>query len=137
MSITSLHLNGPHKMPFALRDASKVELDNLEAKGILRKLRDCGITEWLSGASFVVELSRGMRLVTNLVQLNKVVKRLAHPFAPVGDMLNSLDSRARFFVTLDCVGGYLGAPFLAVTVNQSLVPIVNGRNHDAHSNPTI
>ena len=28
-------------MPFALRDTSKAGLDNLEAKGILRKLRDC------------------------------------------------------------------------------------------------
>ena len=96
VSIKFLHLNGPYKMPFALRDTSKAELDNLEAKGILRKLRDCESIEWLSVASFVVEPSRGMRLVTNLVQLNKVVKKIAHLFTPVGDILNLLDSRAKF-----------------------------------------
>ena len=73
------------------------------AKGVLRKLEEGEITEWLSGASFVVKPSGGMRLVTDLVHLNRAVKRPTHPFAPVNDILSSLDSKAKFFVTLDCV----------------------------------
>ena len=90
----------------ALRDGAKAELDNLVAKGVLRKLEEGEITKWLSGASFVVKPSGGMRLVTDLVHLNRAVKRPTHPFAPVNDILSSLDSKAKFFVTLDCVGGY-------------------------------
>ena len=104
--IKPLHLNVPRKTPFALRDGAKAELDSLVAKGILRKLTEGEVTEWLSGASFVVKPSGGMRLVTDLVRLNQSVKRPTHPFAPVNDILSSLDPKAQFFVTLDCVGGY-------------------------------
>ena len=76
------------------------------AKGVLRKLEEGEITKWLSGASFVVKPSGGMRLVTDLVHLNRAVKRPTHPLAPVNDILSSLDARAKFFVTLDLVGGY-------------------------------
>ena len=54
----------------------------------------------------MVKPSGGMRLVTDLVHLNRAVKCPTHPFAPVNDILSSLDSKAKFFVTLDCVGGY-------------------------------
>ena len=47
-----------------------------------------------------------MCLVTDLVHQNRVVKCPTHPFAPVNDILSSLDSKAKFFVTLDCVSVY-------------------------------
>ena len=73
--IKPLHLTVPRKTPFALRDGAKAERDSLVAKGVLRKLKEGEITEWLSGASFVVKPSGGMRLVTDLVHLNRAVKR--------------------------------------------------------------
>ena len=54
----------------------------------------------------MVKTSGGMCLVTDLVHLNRAVKRPTHLFAPVNDILSSLDLKAKFFVTLDCVGGY-------------------------------
>ena len=76
------------------------------AKEVLKKLKEGKITEWLSVASFVVKLSGGMRMVTDLVHLNRAVKRPTLPFAPMNDILSALDSKVKFFVTLDCVSRY-------------------------------
>ena len=73
--IKALHLNVPCK--------TKAELDRLVAKGILRWLKKGDVTEWLSEASFMIKPSRGMRLVTYLVHLNRAVERPTQPFALV------------------------------------------------------
>ena len=57
-------------------------------------------------ASFVVKPSGGLRLVTDMVQLNKVVQQPTHPFSPVQDILIYIEAGAKYFFTLDCLGGY-------------------------------
>ena len=81
-------------------------MDRLVPKGILRWLNEGDITDWLSGTSFVIKLSRGMRLVTNLVDLNRTVQHPIHPFAPFNEILCLIDPEAKYYVTLDCLGGH-------------------------------
>ena len=46
----------------------------------------------------MVKPSGGMRLATDLVHLNRAVKHPIQPFAPVNDILSSLDLKVNFFV---------------------------------------
>ena len=92
--------------PYTLRDRAKAKLDRLVAKGILRWLNEGKITEGLSGPSFVIKPGRGMRLETDLVNLNRALQCPTHPFSPINDILSLIDAEAKYFVTLDCLGGY-------------------------------
>ena len=47
-----------------------------------------------------------MRLVVDLVQLNKHVKRPVHPFMSPKDIINQIESGAKYFATLDAMSGY-------------------------------
>ena len=94
--INSLHLKVARKTPFGPIDGAKPELDRLMAKGVLCWLKEGEATEWLSGASFVVKPRGGLRLVTDLVPLNRDVKRPTLQFAPVQDIFNSLGADANF-----------------------------------------
>ena len=49
---------------------------------------------------FVAKLDGGMRLVADLVQLNKFVKRLVHQFMSAKDIINQIESDAKYFATL-------------------------------------
>ena len=48
----------------------------------------------------------GLRLVTDLAHLNRAVQRPTHPFQPVNDILSSIEAGSKYFITLDCLGGY-------------------------------
>ena len=87
------------------RSLCKQELQRLVDKGILRWLEKVEVTEWLSGASFVVKPSRGLQLVTDLVHLNRVVQRPTHPFQLVNGILSSIELGSKYFVTLNALGG--------------------------------
>ena len=49
------------------------------------------VTDWLSGASFVVKPLGGLRLVTDLVHLNRAVQCPTHSFQPVNDILSLIE----------------------------------------------
>ena len=56
--------------------------------------------------SFVAKPDGGMRLVADLVHLNKFVKRPIHPFMSAKDIINQIESDAKYFATLDAKSGY-------------------------------
>ena len=77
--IQPIHVNTPRRTAYAHQKAAKAELDRLVHLGVLKKVE--GGSEWISPMSFVTKPDGGMRLVADLVQLNKFVKRLVHPFS--------------------------------------------------------
>ena len=54
--------------------------------------------------SFVAKPNGGMRLVADLVYLNKHVKRPIHPFMSAKDIINQIESNAKYFTMLDKSG---------------------------------
>ena len=56
--------------------------------------------------SFVPKPNGTMRLVADLVQPNKHVKRPIHPFMSPKDIINQIESGAKYFATLDAMSGY-------------------------------
>ena len=47
-----------------------------------------------------------VRLVTDYIDLNAVLKRPIHPFPSAGDIMRKVPGTARFFAKLDAVHGY-------------------------------
>ena len=56
--------------------------------------------------SFAAKPDGGMRLVADLVHLNKHGKRLIHLFMSLKDIINQSESDAKYFATLDAKTGY-------------------------------
>ena len=79
----------PRKTPYSYKGASKAKLDKLVSLGILELVE--GSSDWISSMSFVPKPDGDVRLVADLVLLNKYVKRPIHPFQCPKDILAQID----------------------------------------------
>ena len=70
-------INPPRRVPFALKDKLKSELDRLEGIQIIRKVKEP--TEWLSSLVVVEKPSGKLRICIDPVHLNKALKRSHYP----------------------------------------------------------
>ena len=102
--VKPIHVNVPRRTPYALQPAGKAKIDHLERLGILKKVK--GSSEWVSPSSFVPKPDGDVRLVSDLVHLNRFVKRPIHPFKPTKDILAIIDPKAKYFATFDAKAGY-------------------------------
>ena len=93
ITIKSVHVCSPRKTPYAFQEAVKQKLDDDENKGVIEKVT--GPTDWCSAISFVRKPDGKMRLVVDLVQLNKYVKRPTHPFPSPRDIVASIDKNSK------------------------------------------
>ena len=89
VSIRPIPVNTPRKTAYPHQKAAKAELDRLVCLGVLQKVE--GGSEWISPMSFVAKPDGGMRLVADLVHLNKFVKRPIHPFMSAKDIINQIE----------------------------------------------
>ena len=65
-----------------------------------------GTSEWISPMSFAPKPDGSVRLVADLVYLNRYVKRPIHPFMSPKDILAQIDPEAEWFAVLDAKSGY-------------------------------
>ena len=91
--IKSLHVNTPRKTPYSYQGASKAKLDKLVSLGILELVE--GSSDWILLMSFVPKPDGDVRLVADLVHLNKYVKRPIHPFRCPKNILAQIHPKAR------------------------------------------
>ena len=104
IAIKPIHLNTPRRTAYAYQEAAKAELDKLVALGVLEKVE--GTSEWISPMSFAPKPDGSVRLVADLVYLNRYVKRPVHPFMSPKDILAQIDPEAEWFAVLDAKSGY-------------------------------
>ena len=84
----------------AYQGASKAKLDTLVSLKLVE-----GSSDWISPMSFVPKPDGDVRLVTDLVHLNKYVKRPIHLFQCPKDILAQIDPKAKYFAVFDAKSG--------------------------------
>ena len=91
------------RLPLALQEDVKSELDRLETIGVIAKVSRP--TEWVS--ALVVERKKNgkLRLCLDPRPLNKALKRSTYPIPVVDDLLPRL-SKAKIFTVCDARNGY-------------------------------
>ena len=91
------------KTPYALQGSAQATLIEQERLGVTRRVKEP--TDLVLPCHFVPKKNGGACLVTDLVRLNKLIKRKVHPFAPEKDLLALIPSTAKFFAVFDCKHG--------------------------------
>ena len=104
MPIKPTRLLQARKIPLHIQAASDRCLAALIKAGVLAKVDEP--TPWVSAGHFVPKPNGEARLVVDMVNLNKYVKRPVHPFPTGMDIIHNLDPKSRVFAKLDAVSGY-------------------------------
>ena len=80
-----LCLNVPRRVPVGLRDATRKELERMESMGLIEKVERPA--EWCSGMVVAPKFNGKVRLVVDLTQLDKSVRRESFPLPRLEDTL--------------------------------------------------
>jgi len=92
-----------HRVPEALKEPLRKELDSLVMQGILTKVTEP--TDWLNSLVCVTKSNGALRLCLNPKDLNRAIKR-PHYFKPTLDDILPKLSGARYFSIPDARSGY-------------------------------
>lgn len=93
----------PRRIPTALKDKFKVEIDRLESLGVVSKVDEP--TNWVSSVVVATKRSGQLRVCIDPLHLNKALKRERYQIPVLDDLLPEL-SRAKVFSTVDLTAGY-------------------------------
>ncbi|XP_062576025.1 uncharacterized protein K02A2.6-like [Saccostrea cucullata] len=97
-------VNPPRKVPVALRDKLKVELDRMESAQIITKVTEP--TEWVNSLVVTTKPASGkLRVCLDPMELNKAIMRPHYPMRTLDDILPQV-SGAKYFSKLDASSGY-------------------------------
>ena len=96
-------IQAPRKIPFALRNKLKVELDRMERLGVISKVN--GPTDWVSNLVLVEKSSGQLRVCLDPRDLNKAIKR-HHYQLPTAEDIIARTAGAKYFSKLDASSGY-------------------------------
>ncbi|KAK2725576.1 hypothetical protein QYM36_000169 [Artemia franciscana] len=91
------------KIPLALKQKLKTELERLESLDIIKKVSEP--TDWVNAMVMVEKKDGGVRLCIDPVDLNKAIKRPYYPVPSFDDAVAELDGAA-VFSRLDARSGY-------------------------------
>ncbi|XP_072169003.1 uncharacterized protein [Diadema setosum] len=97
------HKDAPRKMPIALADKVKRELDRIVEQSVIRKITEP--TEWVNSLTYVTKKDGSIRICLDPRHLNKSLIRPNYPHATLEE-LNHKFHGAKTFSKLDAKSGY-------------------------------
>lgn len=109
----------PRKIPVALRDRCKDELDRMEKVGVIKKVDEP--TDWVNSMVVVEKKSGKLRICLDPHDLNKAIQRPYYPVKTLDDILPQLNG-AKFFTRLDTTSAYWA---VKLTEESSLLTTFN------------
>ncbi|XP_061729443.1 uncharacterized protein LOC133534338 [Cydia pomonella] len=96
-------IHAPRKLPFAIKDAVKNKLLEMEAQGIIAKVE--GPSDWVSSITVVKKSNGDLRICLDPKELNNAIKREHFRLPTIDEIVSNL-SGARYFSTLDASSGF-------------------------------
>ena len=97
-------IHPPRRVPHALRDSVKKELDRMESLGVISKVTEA--TDWVNSMVIVEKPNnKGLRICLDPKDLNRAVKREHYRSTTLEEVTAKL-SNARYFSRFDCRSGY-------------------------------
>ncbi|GBN60815.1 hypothetical protein AVEN_256851-1 [Araneus ventricosus] len=92
----------PRKIPLALHDKVKEELQRMVEAGVITKVDEP--TEWVNNM-VVVNMSKSLRICMDPRSLNKAIQRPHYPIPSADRLLTRLQGRKVLFTILDAKNG--------------------------------
>ena len=96
-------IHPPRKVPIALKDSIKAELDRMEAEGVVVKVDEP--TEWVNSMVTVVKPNGQLRICIDPKDLNKVIEREHYPMKTLEEVVGQM-AGAKVFSVLDAKSGF-------------------------------
>ena len=96
-------VHAPRRIPHALRDRLKQELDSMEKSGVIAKVTRP--TDWVNSLVVVEKPNKKLRICLDPKDLNNAVKRPHYAMPTLEDTLARIPG-AKFFSKLDAKSGY-------------------------------
>jgi len=96
-------VHAPRKMPVALKDKIKEELDSMERKDVIKK--QTKPTAWFNSMVTVVKPNGKLRICMDPKDLNRAIRREHYPMKTVEEILPRM-AYAKYFSKLDASRGF-------------------------------
>ena len=98
-------VHAQRRVPLSLRDDTKEELDDMEARGIIMKIKEGEPTAWVNSLVYRRKPNGSLRICLDPKDLNKAISREHHAIPTLPEILQKLNG-ARCFSILDAKCGY-------------------------------
>ena len=100
----------PRRVPIAMKDKFKQELESMEAQGIISKYDGCDIRlEWLNSFVIIKKPNGSLRICLDPTDLNKEIIRPVCNAQTMDDVVHKLKD-AKFFAVFDTSKGFFHIP---------------------------
>nr|XP_039256275.1 uncharacterized protein LOC120332995 [Styela clava] len=96
-------INPPRRVPVALRELLKAELNRLEDLNVIEKITEP--TEWVNSLVIVKKKYNALRICLDPLHLNRAIKREHFPMQTIEDIMTRM-SNAKYFSVLDANHGF-------------------------------
>nr|XP_039259727.1 uncharacterized protein K02A2.6-like [Styela clava] len=96
-------INPPRRVPVALRELLKAELNRLEDLNVIEKITEP--TEWVNSLVIVKKKNNALRICLDPLHLNRAIKREHFPMQTIEDIMTRM-SNAKYLSVLDANHGF-------------------------------